>query len=210
MLRTIKFHGFMAKKYGKEVTLAGDSIQKLMAGLISRFGPKFKEDIRTNDWHLVRGDADAEKPDEVHEAELGLKLTNQVLHFVPVVVNAAKKYINIIVGVILVIAGSFIPGAQALVPIGYSMIVGGVVNLLFAPKIPQMGLDSQDTGSYVYNGAVNITYQGGVKPIIYGRVQRAGAVVISTDFSTDKITNNTTTDPGNVDTTTTEYVIDLP
>lgn len=208
---TIKLHGFLGKKYGEEVKMAGANIGQIMQGLKSRFGPQFKEDIRTNDWHLVPGDIDTAAEALVH-AELGLALKEKILHFVPVI-EASKKFFQIIIGVILVLVGTFVPGAQALIPIGYSMIVGGIVNLIFAPKMPNAGqYQNEDQASYVFNGAVNITSQGGVKPIIAGRVRRAGAVVISSDFSTDNIVD-TITAPQNQSTdapATTDIYIDLP
>lgn len=210
-MTTIVFHGFMAEKYGPSVTLAGSTIEQLMNGLKHRFGPQFKQDVADHDWHLVPGDIETAKEDDaLSQAELGLALKDTTLHLVPVF-QAAKKFVQVIVGIILVIVGSYVPGAQALVPIGWSMIIGGVINLVFAPKLPNLGANNEESGSYIFNGAVNITSQGGVKPIIAGRVRRAGAVIISTDFSTKQIAQNTNPGTGSTDSFSNDnYITDLP
>lgn len=197
-LVTVKLHGFMANKYAPEVQLAGNTLKQIMNGLKHRFGPKFKHDIAENDWHLVSGTAELDdSTEEIAESELGWKLRNRVLHFVPVVIGAAKRFLQIIVGVVLIAIDYFTYGASGgtLTAAGIALIVGGVVSLVFAPKPPPgQGNDEDGGGSSVFGGAVNITSQGGVKPLIFGRVNRAASVIISSDFSTDQVAQNV--DPG--------------
>ena len=183
-VRTVHLHGFMAKKYGKSVKLAGANMFQIMSGLVSRFGPEFKEDIRTNGWHVVEG---AVKPgNDLAEEELSKRLNKKTLHLIPVVMGASAV-LRVVIGIVLLVISYFVPAlAPYLVPIGVSLIVGGVVEMLTKPKVGQPQQKQDDKGSAIYNGAVNVTSQGGPIPLIYGRIQRASSVVISTDFSSDE------------------------
>lgn len=184
MITTVKLHGFMGQKYGKTVKLSGENMFQIMSGLVSRFGPGFKEDVRTNSWHLVNG---AIKPgNDLGEGDLHKSLTKKVLHLVPVVAGASAA-LRIVIGIVLIVAAAFGYGNAYTVQLGISLILGGVVEMLTKPKPGAAQQHQDDRGSYIYNAAVNVTSQGGPVPLIYGRVQRASSVVISTDFSSDEV-----------------------
>lgn len=181
----IKLHGFMGKKYAKSVTLAAENMFQLMAGLQHRFGPEFRADVKANDWHLIKGKISSKK--DIGEDELTLPLNTEVLHLVPVVAGASGA-LRIVIGAVLVVAGLYF-GQSWMVNMGATMILGGVSELLTKQNTnsPKQSERSGDTGSVVYNGALNVTSQGGPVPLVYGRVNRASSVVISTDFSTDQL-----------------------
>jgi predicted phage tail protein len=172
----------MGQKYGKKVTLAGSNMFQLMSGLVSRFGPQFKEDCRTHDWHLT--DGPVKKGNDLGEDDLGKALSKRTLHLLPAV-EGASSTLRIIVGIVLIIAGAYFNQPWA-VNLGVAMVLGGVVEALTKPKTQTPTQPQNDKGSAIYNGAVNVTSQGGPIPLIYGRVQRASSVVISTDFSSDE------------------------
>ncbi len=182
-VQTIHLHGFMGKKYGKTVKLAGENMYQIMSGLVSRFGPQFKEDVRANNWHICEGKVAA--GNDLNEEEVKhKKLNKKTLHLVPVV-EGASSALRIIIGIVLIVVGAYFGQGWA-VQMGIAMVLGGVVEMLTKPK-NQSPTQSQDQrGSSIYNGAVNVTTQGGPIPLIYGRVQRASSVVISTDFSSDE------------------------
>lgn len=205
---TVTLHGFMAEKYGKEVEVAGNTIKQVMNGLKFRLGNEFRQDIIDNDWHVVTGTGEKEE-EALSESDLPNKLTSRTLHLIPVI-QAAKKFVQIIIGVVLIAISIYFPGPWSpyLMQAGIGMIISGVVNLIFAPKPPGGGQGDDSSGSYVFNGAINITTQGGVKPIIFGKVDRCGSVIISSDFSTDIIAQND--DQGLPSTDTSTQMIDTP
>jgi predicted phage tail protein len=183
-VQTIHLHGFMGQKYGKSVKLAGNNLFQVMSGLVSRFGPGFKEDIRTNDWHLCEGKVKA--GNDIGEEEITKNLTKKTLHLLPAV-KGESAALRIVLGVVLLVVAYLVPAtAPWLVPMGASLILGGVVEILTKPKTGSPSQPQDQRGSSIYNGAVNVTTQGGPVPLIYGRVSRASSVVISTDFSSDE------------------------
>ena len=181
-LRTIRFHGFMAEKYGEIHRLAAENMMQVMSGLRSRFGVEFEADVRENSWHIIDGEHDLD------ERELRNPLEKAELHFVPAVVGASSV-LRIVLGVILVIVG-VIFDQPWLIGMGASLAIGGVAEML-TPK-PSGPSQNQTTKSFVYDAATNITSQGGPVPLAYGRIQRVSSAVISTDFSSDQLLTNPT------------------
>lgn len=91
----------------------------------------------------------------------------------------AKKagLLQTIIGIVLIVV-SFWTGGSTLAA-GIAMTAGGVVQMLTPlPKLNK-GADSSDNqSSYVFNGPVNTSAQGGCVPVAYGRV-RVGSAIIS-------------------------------
>jgi predicted phage tail protein len=183
MLHTIKFQGFLGKKYGKEVSLAGANMFQLMAGLVHRFGPEFKEDIRTSNWHVYVG---SKKQRNLGEEDLANPIKDRVIHLTPAI-GGGSAAVRIVIGAVLVVAGVYF-GNPWLVKVGAALVLGGVVEMLTKPKAGMAPTDrSDEAASALYNGVVNVTEQGTPVPIICGRVQRASSVVISLDVSSEEI-----------------------
>jgi predicted phage tail protein len=114
---------------------------------------------------------------------------------------------QIIVGAILVVVGYIIGyvffwtgigpyiGA-ALVSMGVSMIVGGIVQMLMpAPKSPYDRDRPDANSSYIFNGPVNTHAQGNPVPVLYGRMT-VGSAVISAGIYTNQEMIGGTGGPG--------------
>jgi predicted phage tail protein len=95
------------------------------------------------------------------------------------------------------IAASFIPGINAVLwasaskfflGVGIAMAAGGMAQLL-APTPP--GLSARDrpenTPSYVFNGPVNTTAQGGPVPVLYGELEIGSAVASAGIYAEDQM-----------------------
>jgi predicted phage tail protein len=85
--------------------------------------------------------------------------------------------LNIIVGVVLVLADTFIFHTGYLTTIGYGMIVGGVVQMLTPVPKGTKNKSVDNEPSYVFNGAVNTQAQGNPVPLLYGRMIVGSAVI---------------------------------
>lgn len=157
---------------------------QIMSGLIHRFGLEFREDIRQGTWSVIKGRIDSKKDIGNEEVEMPLGNT-KTLHIMPYVAGASGA-VRAIVGIVLVVVGVYF-NQPWLVNIGASMALGGIVEVLTKPKNQTPTQPQDDKGTAVYNGAVNVTSQGGPIPVIYGRVGRASSTVISTDFSSDEV-----------------------
>lgn len=183
-LHTIKFSGFLKDKYGPGAVLAGHNMWQVMQGLIHRFGPQFKEDIASANWHVLVGAKKAKK--DLGEEDLTKHIPDRLIHLIPAV-EGSSGGVRVIVGAVMVVVG-VIYAQPWLVNMGAALALGGAIEVLFKPKTATPATDKADqAGSAIYNGPVNITEQGVPVPVICGRVGRASSVVISTDFSSEEV-----------------------
>lgn len=195
MLRTVHLTGKLRQFSAKPVQVAGDTTQMVMQGLICMFGPRFKQMVREGEWHLTRGKKlkDVTNPDEtISEEELAFNLGSLETIYICPAVKAKSAIARIVVGVVLIVVGVFTswlgPLGGMAIKAGAALILGGVSEML-APK-PRVNQQQQSgqNASFLFNGTVNVTEQGGAVPIVYGRVPRASSLVLSAGISTDSLT----------------------
>jgi predicted phage tail protein len=122
------------------------------------------------------------------------------IRIVPVIAGAGKGVGQTILGIVLVVVGTvgtvFSAGTSStLVTIGYSLIIGGVAQMLFAPKTPDGPRDKpENLASYAFDGAVNTAAQGNPVPLLYGGPLIVGSQVISAGLSVEAV--DVPVDPG--------------
>ena len=190
MERAIYLHGNLAKRFGKDpVMINAPTTLLVMQGLICRFGYKFKQAIRDGSFYIFKNKR--KDKDDLGEEEVGFTLGDKVteMHLVPVI-QGQSAIARIVLGVCLLVIGYFFPPlAPYLYPMGASMILGGVAELLTAtPKLTTGTTQQAGTNpSFLFNGTVNVTEQGGPVPVILGRVRRASSVVLSAGLTVENM-----------------------
>ena len=116
----------------------------------------------------------------------------EVIKIVPVIQGSGAVG-RIILGAVLIVASvvfsEFLgPYAPYVMNLGVSMVIGGVVQLLFAPPQTKSPSDEKanNAPSYSFDGAVNTTRQGNPVAVGYGRL-RVGSQVISAGLFSEPI-----------------------
>lgn len=115
------------------------------------------------------------------------------IRIVPVIAGAGNGVGQTILGVVLVVVGTFTTifsgGTSAvLVKVGWSLIIGGVSQMLFAPTPPAGPADRpENLASYTFDGAVNTAAQGNPVSLLYGGPLIVGSQVISAGLSAEQI-----------------------
>ena len=186
MERTIYLHGSLGKTYGRDpIVINADTTYLVMQGLICRFGNKFKQIIRDGQWHILKGKKANKDDMGAEEVQFTLGKTSE-LHIIPAV-SGKSAVARIIIGVVLIIVGVWTGNPYA-IQAGLALVIGGAVELLTPkPKINSTQQAGQNP-SFMFNGAVNVTEQGGPVPIILGRVRHCGCVVLSAGLTTENLT----------------------
>ena len=194
-MKTIHLHGELAEKFGAEpIELEVATAAMMTRGLISRFGNEFRQIVREGTFELlcIKG----EKKTYVHnEMTATMYLDADEIHFTPVAAGSGR-FGQIIVGIVLIVVGTiftvFTAGFSAgMVAAGIGMVAGGVVQLLTpVPDVGSLANERPDSApSFLFNGAVNVYEQGGPVPLVYGRF-KAGSVIVSAGFSTERMAFN--------------------
>ena len=180
------FHGELANKFGKEHKFYAFTIQLLSQGLELQLGKQFGKYIREGNWIITIGEPEANQENAIFPEQVAQQFDPETteVHFLPVV-EGESNAARIIVGIVIMVVGYYI-ASPSLVSFGASRVLGGVVGLLAqTPTLPQN--NSSNDPNYFFNGGTNTNVEGGPVPLVYGRVQRAGSVIISQGITVGQI-----------------------
>jgi predicted phage tail protein len=178
-------HGALGKKFGKKHRFfIGKPIDAIRALMANRKG--FSVDFRK--WgqkgRLYEIICDGELLESKEQFEL--EGTIKTIHIAPTIMGTSNSA-RIIVGALMIVASFYFPGSgtafqqfmnSTLIGAGVSLVIGGIMGLLFPPPVPQFESSVQGK-SFIFSSLENSAVQGVVIPLGYGRL-RLGSKVIST------------------------------
>ncbi len=185
-LRTIRLYGYLGARFGRVHRLAVASTAEAIRALCAML-PGFERELMTS---KDRGVAYAcfLGRQNINEEQLRDPAGRADIRIAPVVQgNKRGGVLQTIVGAVMIVVGTYF-GQGWLVNMGYSMVIGGVVQML-SPQSTQLGTkDGPDNGaSYNFNGPVNTTAQGNPAPLLYGEMFIGSAVVSAGIYSQDQL-----------------------
>jgi predicted phage tail protein len=188
---TVLLYGFLAEKYGKRHKLAIRTPAEAIRALSANYAD-FKQSLIESgyEYRVLAGTED--RADE-HGLHLPATKTIKVIPLV----SGSGGLGKVLVGAALIAASIYFPGtagafsgflSSAASSIGFSLVLGGVSSMLFAPPKAKSGASERAANlpSYAFNGAVNTTGQGNPVPVCYGKL-RVGSQVISAGLRADNI-----------------------
>lgn len=119
------------------------------------------------------------------------------LRLVPVIAGAGRGLGQFLMGAALltlsVVGFIFMPGYapvwEVLGNSGFALMIGGVAQMLFAPKTADSTQTERPENrvSYAFNGAVNTAAQGNAVSLLYGGPLIVGSQVVSAGLSVEQI-----------------------
>lgn len=205
MLKRVHLYGEMAERFGPQFELEVGSLKDVVRALGAQLDG-FRDYIVQGHFRVVAGKSlDNGIQLGIEQAEFNTGRRD--FHIVPVVKGAKRGGIGkIIAGVLLAVVAWWV--APALIPAGFmggagsltiagfspstiamfgvSLALAGSSQLLTPKQKKQVSTSPEEKPSFVFNGAVNTTEQGGCVPLIYGRTM-VGSAVISAGLTTDDV-----------------------
>jgi predicted phage tail protein len=185
-LTAIKLSGSLAVKFGrlhKRLLDTGKSWEAFKA--LKATIPGFEDEIKRLD-RLGMRFAIFRNRKNIGQDEFDRGGTKEI-RIVPAVGGSKRGgVLQTVIGAIL-IAASFIPGFQALLPIGISLVAGGVMQMLSpqAKGLSQSG-SPENLPSYAFGSAKNTTASGNPVPICIGKRRWGGAIISASIYAEDK------------------------
>jgi len=189
----VHLYGFLAEKYGKVHKIAASSPAEVIRAFCANYSD-FKSEIIRDGKAMYKIIVGRENRSDENLLHVG---TSKNIKIVPLVAGSGGLG-KIILGAALIAASFYLPGVQYLSAfssfsynlagiassIGFSLLLGGVSQLLFSPQKSSSGQGEkpENKPSYAFSGAINVTGQGGAVPVAYGQL-RVGSQVISTGLS---------------------------
>ncbi|MEV4909080.1 hypothetical protein AB0N46_31080 [Streptomyces albidoflavus] len=122
----------------------------------------------------------------VPQKDFGLGGTQEI-RIVPVIGGSKRAgLVQTIIGAVL-IAASFIPGFQALAPVGIALAAGGVIQML-SPQASglKQSASPENSPSYAFGSAKNTTASGNPVPICIGERRWGGMIISASILAEDK------------------------
>jgi predicted phage tail protein len=123
----------------------------------------------------------------IDEKELGYCGSGEI-RIAPVITGSKRAGIlQTIVGAILIVA-SFIPGFQALLPVGIALVAGGVIQMLSPqPSGLKTSAAPENTPGYAFGSAKNTTASGNPVPLCIGKRRWGGAIISAAIYAEDQM-----------------------
>ena len=195
-MRKVYLYGSLGKKYGVGPHLvSGETTQQVFQGLCCLLGPGFKKMVKEGHFNILRDKKSKENNMLVEEVSFQLGKTEKL--FVYPCVSGRGKWGSAIVGLVMFVVGAIItfgsagtasPLGTQLMVAGAGMLLGGILTAIATP--PSMDVAEQPRNpSFIFNGTVNVTEQGGPVPVVMGRCPRASSVVLSAGLSNQNQSN---------------------
>lgn len=205
MIRTIRLHGELGKKFGEihnyYVATAAESVRALIANLRGFEHYLISSEKDNVGYKVLVNDEQIIPTGETMAFPLGKKKT---IDIVPVIGGAKSGFLGIVIGAALIATAVFVPGlgtaalftlgswaptiGSVLFSIGTSLVLGGITSLLAPqPKSQSPAERPENKPSYYFNGPVNTILEGNPVPIGYGRLY-VGSSVVSGGLTADDYT----------------------
>ncbi|PJG83959.1 tail assembly protein [Caviibacterium pharyngocola] len=170
----VRFYGAL-KQFGATFELEAETPAECIKALTSQI-PKLREFIQQGLFTVRIG---REYLDNRYlEKGLFYKLkAGMTVHITPVLKGAKRAGIfSVIVGVVLMVASYWTGGATFAA--GLAMVAGGVAQMLTKPPPMPNQQDTEKKQSTAFSNRANMTAQGRMVPLAYGRIL-TGSMVIS-------------------------------
>jgi predicted phage tail protein len=187
-VRTVRLYGVLGARFGREFKLAVNSPREA-AHALSMMIPGFREFMRDAkskgmEFAVFLGKQNLRR-DQIDDPP-----GSDDIRIAPVLVGSKRGgVLQTIIGVVLIVVGTytsiFSGGAtSSLVAMGWSMVIGGVVQMLTPQPKGLSAKDSPENApSYSMNGTVNTQAQGNPAPLAYGGHDTKGMFVGSAVIS---------------------------
>lgn len=186
----VYLYGHLAKAYGKRHELAVKSPAEAIRAFSANYKDFKQRVIDGGGYRILAGAED--RANDIHLP------TSRSIKIIPVVAGSGGLG-KIVLGAALIAASFYLPGttylsafssfsfsASAIASsVGFSLLLGGVSQLLFSPPSAKSGESERAANkpSYNFNGAVNTTGQGNPISLAYGRL-RVGSQLVSAGTET--------------------------
>jgi predicted phage tail protein len=195
-VRTIRLYGKLGAKFGRIHRLAVDSAREALQAMCVVL-PGFERELMTSRDRGLTYAVFLGKENIVRD-NLNDPVGCVDIRIAPILVGSKQAGLfQTIIGAALVVVGAVItnftfgagaPFGSALIMMGASMMLGGVMQML-SPQ--QKGLSAKDGpnngASYNFNGPVNTSAQGNPVPKGYGRMIVGSAVISAGIYAQDKL-----------------------
>lgn len=189
--KTIRFHGVLREKFGKEWRLEVNSVQHAMRLLAVQI--EGLEQFLLNAHHNgLRFSIFIDKRQTLSEKEVDMNLGIELIRIVPIVEGAGGGLLQTVLGVVMLGVGVFTFGVgtavgMALIGAGAGMFVGGIAQMLMPKTTTQDANSDGNRANHGFGSAVTTVAQGNPVAILYGEREVGGFIISAGQYPEDQL-----------------------
>lgn len=204
MMRDIYLHGSLGRTYGRRFRLSIDTPLEAIQAL-SALRKGFANTIRKARWRVIVGSPRLRNI--IDRDSVAMNLGHQPLHIVPGTNARGEDLGKTILGVVLIGAALIFSGGTAaglaaplfgsfagltygtVLTLGIATFLGGISRMISTPPKADAATDQAapaDRPSFLFNGVVNNSQEGGPVPLVFGTFL-TGSVVVNAGITTEDI-----------------------
>ena len=192
--KTIRFHGVLRERFGKEWRLEASSVKEAMRILAVQIDG-LEHFLMTAHHKGLRFAVFTDKKKTISEKEVGMRSDADLIRVVPVVEGAGGNGVmQTILGAVLIVVGVVgnIYGGWGtpFISAGIGMMVGGVAQMLMPKAETGDANGDGNKANYGFGGAVTTVAQGNPVPILYGKRAIGGFVISATQEAVDTVSGH--------------------
>ncbi|MGL4585509.1 MAG: tail assembly protein [Acinetobacter ursingii] len=196
--KTIRFHGILRQKFGKEWRLEVSSVKEAMR-LLSVQIQGLEHFMLNAHKQGLRFAVFISNKRTISEKEVDMSTGSELIRIIPIVEGAGGNgVLQTVLGAVLIVVGVVVGvvagwtgvgavAAQGLIGAGIGLMVGGVAQMLM-PKTQTDDANSDGNKSnYGFGSAVTTVAQGNPVPILYGEFEIGGFVLNGGQYPEDQL-----------------------
>lgn len=189
--KTIRFHGVLREKFGKEWRLEVNSVQDAMRLLAVQIHGL--EQFLLNAHHNgLRFSIFIDKRQTLSEKEVDMNLGTELIRIVPIVEGAGGGLLQTVLGVVMLGVGVFTFGVGtavgvALIGAGGGMLIGGIAQMLMPKTTTQDANSDGNRANHGFGSAVTTVAQGNPVAILYGEREVGGFIISAGQYPEDQL-----------------------
>lgn len=183
--KTIRFHGVLREKFGKEYRLCVSSTKEAMRLLAVQL--EGFEQFMLNAHKKGMRFAVFQDKHNISENELDMNTGAELIRIMPVITGSGGNgVLQTIIGAVLIVAGTYFGQAWA-VQLGVGMVLGGVAQMLMPKVTTEDANNDGNKTNYGFGSAVTTVAQGNPVPILYGQRMVGGFIINAGQYPEDML-----------------------
>jgi predicted phage tail protein len=197
MYKTIRFHGVLRERFGKEWRLEVSSVKEAMRLLAVQI-QGLEHFMLNAHKHGLRFAVFTDKRKTISEKEVDMQTGSELIRIMPIVEGAGgdSGLINTLLGAAMVVVGVLVTvgtigGGAALgaglIGAGVGMMLGGIASMLMPEAQTDDANSDGNKANKGFGGAVTTVGQGNPVPILYGQREIGGFVISAGQYPEDQL-----------------------
>lgn len=192
MYKTIRFHGVLRERFGKEYRLQVNSIKEGMQLLAVQI-PGLEQFLLNAHLHGLRFAVFTDKRKTISEQEIDMDTGAELIRIIPVVEGAGGNGIfQTILGAVMIVIGAVAmhfaqPWGASLIGAGIGMMVGGIAQMLMPKTQTDDSNSDGNRANHGFGSAVTTVAQGNPVPLLYGEFEVGGFVLNGGQYPEDQL-----------------------